>query len=433
MESNYDYLNIFESAGTDGPPVPGSPFHGSSIPEPVLAGGQELTVQMTADGSENGEGFVAEFTCFGEPPPPPPADPCAPPYADLVGGGSVQSAAYGGNADCRWQLTCPGTGEPLLAFTSFHTESGYDYVNVYTGTALDISARIVELHGTAVPDPVATVGQSMLVQMTSDSSEQGQGFQATFSCVGGTADVDDPSLPAGNGDACAPPGLELVGGGALDGVYDNNADCRWTLVCPGVQTPVLSFGSFDVEADYDHVSVLDGSTKTDAIAKLDGSDTPADLTAAGQIMTVQLAADGSAVGAGFQATFTCSGDAPPPPSEEPEAPTEPENTDNTDPCMEPYVSLMDSGILDGAHGGDADCRWVLSCSAAADVPTLTFESFDTEADYDYVLLLLLLLLLLHFLLLLLLFLLFLLFLLLLLLLLLFHFLLLLSSSSSSSS
>ena len=145
-----------------------------------------------------------------------------------------------------------------------------------------------------------------------------------------------------------------------------------------------------------HVREGPAITGAPIVDALHGSSLPDPITAASQVMNVHVVSDGSVQGSGFTATFSCA-----PPAEEPEAPTEPENTDNTDPCMEPYVSLMDSGILDGAHGGDADCRWVLSCSAAADVPTLTFESFDTEADYDYVLLLLLflfLLLLLHFLL-----------------------------------
>ena len=39
---------------------------------------------------------------------------------------------------------------------------------------------------------------------------------------------------------------------------------------------------------------------------------------------------------------------------------------------------------DGEYEDDARCVWTIECAAEGTVPVLTFEAFETEADYDYV-------------------------------------------------
>ena len=39
-------------------------------------------------------------------------------------------------------------------------------------------------------------------------------------------------------------------------------------------------------------------------------------------------------------------------------------------------------VYEQGHAHNEDCRWLTTCETG--VPTLTFSSFDTEANYDYV-------------------------------------------------
>eukprot|EP01043_Picozoa_sp_COSAG02_P051632 COSAG02_NODE_5460_length_4301_cov_2.165397_2_plen_1343_part_01 len=84
------------------------------------------------------------------PPPPPPISsnstsqrrwpPPAPPPSGCSGNmypspSSSFTGTYGNEATCLWYLSCPGSNVVALSFSSFETESGYDYVSVYDGNS----------------------------------------------------------------------------------------------------------------------------------------------------------------------------------------------------------------------------------------------------------------------------------------------------------
>ena len=48
------------------------------------------------------------------------------------------------------------------------------------------------------------------------------------------------------------------------------------------------------------------------------------------------------------------------------------------------MTLTDEGDIDmdEGHGNGQDCRWTLQCTSGS--PTVTFNSFNTEANFDYV-------------------------------------------------
>jgi hypothetical protein len=70
---------------------------------------------------------------------------------------------------------------PVLSFLAFDTESGYDHVTIYDGTD-DTATELVSLHGDTVPDDVTASDADLYVELTSDSSTEGTGFAASFTC-----------------------------------------------------------------------------------------------------------------------------------------------------------------------------------------------------------------------------------------------------------
>ena len=79
---------------------------------------------------------------------------------------------------------------------------------------------------------------------------------------------------------------------------------------------------------------------------------------------------GSVNGDGFAAQFTCIDPAtvPPPPP---------------DPCTAP-IALTDRGEVSHSElDNHQNCDWALSCTNSSLAPRLTFGSFNTESNFDY--------------------------------------------------
>ena len=273
-----------------------------------------------------------------EPPPPPPgslalADPCSAGGATLVDFGDLDfTSGYGNDQDCRWTLVC-SSGSPTVIFSTFDTEENFDFVNIYDGPA-DTSTRIDRLHGTTVPASVtATSGGTMLLQFTSDGSGTGGGFHAILSCPGGGGAV-----------ACV---TAHVGPGP---VTDQMISVDPTFSCPTIISSVNWLGGHTTS----EIFQLSQYNQGIHVARVDTGD-----TTAGWTMDLQ-----------FECCSSTGGTlAPSPPA---------------DPCGASGMILSGSGDLDfdAGHGNGADCRWTLICAAGR--PIVTFNSFQTESNFDYV-------------------------------------------------
>ena len=90
---------------------------------------------------------------------------------------------YDNNEDCWWLISAPG-GDISVSFSSFDTESGYDYVSIYrcdTATC-DDSSEILRQAGTLSPSNVYSSSTGFLkVTFTSDGSVTRSGFTGTWS------------------------------------------------------------------------------------------------------------------------------------------------------------------------------------------------------------------------------------------------------------
>ena len=118
---------------------------------------------------------------------------------------------------------------PVLSFSSFDTESGYDYVYVYDGEDSD-AVQLGEFHGTDTPDDQTGSGSQLYVQLSSDSISHGAGFTATFGCLAQSASLDPVLDGVLVGDPCDG-GASAVDSGTLDGAHGADADCAWALSC----------------------------------------------------------------------------------------------------------------------------------------------------------------------------------------------------------
>ena len=354
----------------------GNRASGTVLPDPIVATGPGLTVQLTSDGSVTQPGIAASFVCGSPAAPSPPAPPPAlgetlcSGYTALTDAGDF-GGTYGHSTACTWVLSCT-TGSPHVEFSAFDLESNFDFVYVYDGGSASSAALGSPLHGTSIPGSVTATGSSLFIELNSDGSVAGSGFTATLTC----APTPAPSPPS-LGNPCAGGGVAWTDSATLDGSHSNNAVCTWALSCTDpARVAQVSFSAFDLESNFDFVYVHDGGSASAAEvvgSPLHGASVPAPVTASGAGgLFLRLTSDGSVAGSGFTATLTCAPTpAPSPPS-------------LGNPCAGGGVAWTDSATLDGSHSNNAVCTWALSCTDPARVAQVSFSAFDLESNFDFV-------------------------------------------------
>ena len=101
------------------------------------------------------------------------------------------SNTYCNNETCSWLIQPTGATSITLSFSSFATESGFDFVKVYNGTS-SAFPLLGSFSGASIPSAV-TSGSNMFVQFTSDNATVAQGWTAGFTS---TASCSAPTSQA---------------------------------------------------------------------------------------------------------------------------------------------------------------------------------------------------------------------------------------------
>ena len=111
--------------------------------------------------------------------------PCPSSSAQSSGSFSEGSNNYDNNEDCRWLISSTADTEIELSFSSFNTESGYDYVTINRCSSASCSSpeQLVKLSGDSVgsSDKYTSSTGFLQVRFTSDSSQTRSGFSAQWS------------------------------------------------------------------------------------------------------------------------------------------------------------------------------------------------------------------------------------------------------------
>jgi len=223
-----------------------------------------------------------------------------------------QPGPYAANMDCSWSLSCSDmVSRPQVTFSTFDTESNFDFVEFHSTVPADASNWDDRFHGASIPGPAVSTDSIATVRFVSDGSMGGNGFEADFTCV-----LPPPPPPPS---ACTTGIVVTNAGTVTQGPYQVNMDCSWTLVCTDFNlSPELTFNSFATEGGWDYVNVyfgIGGSSLGVPDVALSGTTLPNVQTGFGTGAVVNFLSDGSVDSNGFSFDFQCvdSGPAPPPP------------------------------------------------------------------------------------------------------------------------
>jgi hypothetical protein len=135
---------------------------------------------------------------------------------------------YGDNIDLYWLIHPNDAKQIVLSFSSFSTESVYDYVTVYDGPTVS-SPVLGKFSGAAIPSLVTSNSNNMLIRFTTDGSVNYSGWNADYYSILGNKLY--PSLTISSGSISA--------GDAVNAIAQNmstNGVVNFTLSGPGISS-----------------------------------------------------------------------------------------------------------------------------------------------------------------------------------------------------
>jgi len=288
----------------------------------------------------------------------------------VQGSGSISFTGdqYVNQAHCMWTVQCPFGQVATVNFQNFDTESNYDFVNLYDGPSVT-SPQAAHLSGSTMPDPSVYVGSqsSMFVEFTADGSVTGGGFELEFNC--GPAGVVDGGAPSAT--TCTP--IRIASArpamGELTATHGTEYFCLQADSTTQTYDISVVLGSLSDSI----MSIYDGASgwPVDAIAVNDdaGGSLASNIQFSPPAPGLYYVAVTGFGGATGDFTMDIQGD------------------DSSDaPCDGGSTMGSDSGVIsfdsDQCTNG-CTCSWTIPCTRGNN-PSVTFNEFSTEANYDYV-------------------------------------------------
>eukprot|EP00698_Gefionella_okellyi_P015915 TRINITY_DN4520_c0_g1_i2.p1 TRINITY_DN4520_c0_g1~~TRINITY_DN4520_c0_g1_i2.p1 ORF type:complete len:611 (-),score=110.41 TRINITY_DN4520_c0_g1_i2:1352-3184(-) len=202
-ERNYDFVYIY--SGGVAPRTLLQSYSGSSVPSStVVSSSTGAYVVFQTDSSSTYSGFVASYSSgfsYISVPQTVTGTPCGSRFSTVAGAqvGGTQGlidSTYYNNMQCYWVInatsTYSGTTRYLLRFTSFDTESGFDYVTIYQG---GIGGSVYSSYsGSGTSSTLTVTGSAVTIGFMADGSNVEGGWQLSWaSCVGSSCQT----LPSG--------------------------------------------------------------------------------------------------------------------------------------------------------------------------------------------------------------------------------------------
>ncbi|XP_058060742.1 tolloid-like protein 1 [Anopheles bellator] len=208
---------------------------------------------------------------------------------------------YPPKKDCIWHFTTTPGHRIRLVFNVFdiepHQECAYDHIVIYDGNSPD-SHTLGRFCGAKIPHPIASSSNQMYMVFNTDTSVQRKGFFAshTTACGGRLRATEVKNhfyshIKFGSG------------------MYENGADCEWTIEAESGQNVQLKFLSFELEEEklcsYDYVEVYGGLDDESGPlhGKYCGNANPPEIISMHEALMVRFRSDDTVGFKGFSAAY----------------------------------------------------------------------------------------------------------------------------------
>lgn len=290
LESNFDYLYVYDGTSTAAPLL--GQFDGNIPPGPFTSSGDALTFRFDSDGATLASGWEMAWACEG---PSVYADTirldrndsayidCGQPY-HVFYDSDANAGDYAANEDHTMTFCASDNSRSVrLSFNMLtapvqldvkSTVQGNDYLSVWDGP--DRNANLVARYTGSTdkypqPGTIISSGQCLTARFESDNFLNGIGWEGTLRCV--TRPSDLGTLTASS---AAPLNFSDLGGASN---YGNNERYRVSY-CPDASAQAnneviwADFGPVEIEQNYDYLHVYDGpDVNSRLIGTFTGNDT----------------------------------------------------------------------------------------------------------------------------------------------------------------
>ncbi|EDS37225.1 ubiquitin-protein ligase [Culex quinquefasciatus] len=208
---------------------------------------------------------------------------------------------YPPKKDCIWHFTTTPGHRIRLVFNVFdiepHQECAYDHIVIYDGDSPE-SFTLGRFCGAKLPHPLSSTSNEMYMVFNTDTSVQRKGFFASHSTACG-------------GHLRATNKVKHIYSHAKfgAGMYDNGADCEWSIEADRDKNVQLKFLTFDVEEErmcsYDYVEVYGGLDDASGPlhGKYCGNSNPPEIISLNEALLVRFRSDDTVGFKGFSASF----------------------------------------------------------------------------------------------------------------------------------
>ncbi|XP_065114614.1 cubilin [Paramisgurnus dabryanus] len=299
----YDKLKIFDGPNTHAYLL--GEFCGLTLPNPVRSSGSTLTLEFKSDDVIGGKGFLIEWTAVQNSGPLPTIEPGA--CGGVLTTGDTPRflfspgwpEQYQPNLECSWVIRSPGSVVELnLLSLEIEDEVSclHDSLVIRDGET-NLSPLIATICGRQLPGSLHTTGEAMFLRFTSDGTNNGGGFNASYTRgCGGFIHTDrgvisSPQYPQN---------------------YKPYLNCNWeVLVTPGFrvsvtfQTPyqIQGFGTQCSTGDYLELRNGPDGNSPSLSGRLCGTSPPSTLQTTDNGLFVHFESDASNEASGFKLVF----------------------------------------------------------------------------------------------------------------------------------
>ncbi|KAM8810851.1 cubilin [Eudromia elegans] len=290
---NYDSVAVYDGPNSEAPLL--GKYCGTQHPPLITTSRNVAYVRMHSDTTIQHRGFSAHFT-----------EACGSFIESDSAGAAISSplypAKYPNNQNCSWIIQAQ---EPFnhvtLSFTDFNIENSRqncttDYVEILDGNNYEAPLQ-GRYCGTALPHPVTSFGNALVVNFFSNNNITARGFYATYaassSSCGGTFHMERGAFSS--------PGYPEP--------YPLDTECVWKIVSSPGNRLQLSFIAFQVEESdgctKDYLEIREGNETGMLAGRFCGNSLPVNYTSTtGHVLWLKFVSDSSITADGFTVTFS---------------------------------------------------------------------------------------------------------------------------------
>ncbi|XP_026057290.1 cubilin-like [Carassius auratus] len=354
----FDYVEVRDGPSIDSPLI--GRYCGINMPPMLESTQKSMFIRFKTDSSVSNHGFTAEFASAEQGC----GETLTEPTGSFTSPGHPTDYPHGAN--CTWYIAVQPGNLIRLSFTTFnleyHTNCGYDYVDVYdNGTALT-GTLMGRFCGRAVPPSLTSTDSLMTVLLVSDSSLSAEGFSAEYVSINASTDCSKVfRTPTG----------EFSSPNYPDN-YPSNRECVYKIIVEVNMQIMLNVTDFFLEGfsscGFDYLEIRDGGYETSPlIGKYCGTSGPPIIVSHSNRLWLKFRSDHSLTYRGFRAHWDgtqtgCGG------------------------TLTTSVGGFTSPNYPLPYHANAECYWHIKTSAGSKVE-LSFGDFHLENSincyYDY--------------------------------------------------